>query len=310
MTTFPPLAKSAATEAERQVALAASVRPRAIDHASWDELVARAALRRGGDPRLVLAFAVAFAAGVALVLVVTRPAPLRGPEPGVELVASSAAKWSRSPSGAVVLSAGRLSLARAVDAPVRVETPHVVIEARRSRFLAEVIRSGTSLVVEEGEVVLRSGSMTRVVRAGESVLWPPAPVIPARLLEAPAPAEARCMASPAGARRDCLEAEAATSSLDAQAALYELGVLEAKSGRSDRAVEAWRQSLRRFPDGVLHPEVRLALLVELVRARRVGEAELTAREFEAACPGDPRRAEVGTLKALLSGPSSPDQPRD
>lgn len=300
MTPFSPLVKTAGTEAERQVALAASVPPRVIDHASWDDLVARAGLRRSGDARLVPAFVLAMAAGVALVLLMQRPVPRSAPEPGVELVASAAAKWSQSPSGAVVLSAGRLSLARASEVPVRIETPHVVIEAQRSRFLAEVVRSGTSLVVEEGEVVLRSGSMTRVVRAGESLIWPPAPLIPARLLEAPAPAEARCTASPAGARRDCLEAEAATSSLDAQAALYELGVLEMKSGRLDGAVEAWRQSLRRFPDGVLHPEVRLALLIALVRARRFAEAEVTAREFEAACPGDPRRAEVGTLRPLLS----------
>ena len=66
-------------------------------------------------------------------------------------------------------------------------------------------------------------------------------------------------------------------------------MLEAKAGRSDGAIDAWRQSLKRFPDGVLHPEVRLALLVELVRARRFAEAEVVAREFEVACADDPRR---------------------
>ena len=197
-------------------------------------------------------------------------------------------------------------MVRASAALVRIETPHAVLEVSQSRFLAEVITSGTSIVVEEGQVVLRAGASTRVVRAGESILWPPSPQIPVALLAAPAPTEARCAATPAGELRGCLEAEAATSSLDAQAAIYELGVLEAKSGRSELAIAAWEQSLRRFPEGVLHPEVRLALLVELVRARRFSEAEAIARGFEATCAGDPRRAEVATLRARLVGPQASD----
>ncbi|MDP2272566.1 MAG: tetratricopeptide repeat protein [Archangium sp.] len=298
MTNFPPLSKTAATEAEQLVARAASVPPRPVDPASWDELVARAAMRPTRDARLIPAFMLAVAAGVGVVMLFSRPAPIPPAQPGLQLVATAATKWTQTSPSTVVLSAGRLSMVRAGE--VRIETPHAVIEAHQSRFLAEVISSGTSLVVEEGEVVLRSGSVTRTVRAGESLVWPPSPEIPARLLDTP-PVEERCSTSPAGERRSCLEAEAVNGSLDAQAALYELGVLEAKSGRSERAVEAWQQSLRRFPEGVLHPEVRLALLVELVRARRFTEAENAAQDFEKACADDPRRAEVGTLKALLSG---------
>ena len=299
MTTLPPLLKTAATEAEQLVARAASVPPRPVDPASWDELVARAAMRPARDARLIPAFMLAVAAGVGVVLMFSRPAPLPSVQTGVQLVATAGTKWTQSSASTVVLSAGRLSMVRA--GKVRIETPHAVIEAHQSRFLAEVVSSGTTLIVEEGEVVLRAGSVTRIVRAGESLIWPPSPEIPARLLETAPVVEERCSTSPVGERRSCLETEAATTSLDAQAALYELGVLEAKSGRSERAIEAWQQSLRRFPDGVLHPEVRLALLVELVRARRFVEAETAAHDFEKVCADDPRRTEVGTLKALLSG---------
>ncbi len=299
MTNFPPLSKTATTQAEQLVARAASVPSRPVDPASWDELVAHAAMRPTLDARLIPAFLLAVAAGVCVVLLSSRPAPIPPAQPGLQLVATARTKWTQTSPSTVVLSAGRLSMVRAGE--VRIETPHAVIEAHQSRFLAEVISSGTSLVVEEGEVVLRSGSVTRIVRAGESLIWPPSPEIPAGLLETPPFVEERCSTSPAGERRGCLEAEAAASSLDAQAALYELGVLEAKNGHSERAIEAWQQSLRRFPGGVLHPEVRLALLIELVRARRFTEAEFTAQDFEKACADDPRRAEVGTLKALLSG---------
>lgn len=304
MTPFPPLSQTAATEAERLVAHAASVTARPIDKASWDELMARAAMQPRRDGRLIPAFLVAVAVGVAVVLLVAGEGPRssRGESrdpPGVQLIASAGAKWTQLSPSTVTLSTGRLAMTKAEPMPVRIETPHAVIEARMSRFLAEVIRSGTALSVDEGEVVLRSGSVTRVVRAGEALVWPPAPQIPARLLETAAVAEPRCAGSPDGERRGCLQAEAAASSLDAQAALYELGVLEAKSGRSESAIEAWQQSLTRFPEGVLHPEVRLALLVELVRARRFAEAEVVAREFETACPDDPRRGEVATLSLSL-----------
>lgn len=304
MTPFPPLTKTASTEAERMVANAASVGPRPIDAASWDELVARSAMRPRTDARLIPAFMLAVAAGAALVLLLTRPAPAPAPPAAPQLVATAQTKWKQPSPSTVILSEGKLSMVRAGEAPVRIETPHAVLEVRQSRFLAEVVSSGTSISVEEGEVVLRSGSTTRVVRAGESLIWPPSPVIPQALLEVAPATEVRCAATPAGERRGCLEAEAATSSLDAQAALYELGVLEAKSGRPERAIEAWQQSLRRFPDGVLHPEVRLALLVELVRARRFTEAEVVAREFEATCAGDPRRGEVASLRQLLAGPEA------
>lgn len=143
------------------------------------------------------------------------------------------------------------------------------------------IASGTSLFVEEGEVVLRAGDLTRVVKAGESLVWPPTPEIPSALLETSAPTAARCDEVPERARHACLEGEAKGSTLDAQAALFELGTLESLD-----------ESLRRFPDGVLRPEVRLRRLVLLVKARRFDEARAAARDFEQACPDDALRASL------------------
>lgn len=292
-----PVAKNPATEAERLIALAATVPPREVDRARFDELLAVAAAPPRRDWRLVPAFAASIALG-ALVVSVLRPAA-PPPPPPVELVASADARWTQASASVVSLSTGQLRVARPSTQPVRIETPHVVLEATLARFLAEVTSTGTTLHVDEGEVVLRAGSERRVVRAGEEVVWPPAPVIPAALLEpAVGSTEARCASAGEG-RRSCLEAEAGESSLDAQAALFELGALEAQAGRSREAVAAWQRSLERFPDGVLHPEVRLRLLVELVRARRFSDAAEVAAAFEAHCADDARLADVRALAANL-----------
>ncbi|MEW6432663.1 MAG: FecR domain-containing protein [Myxococcota bacterium] len=294
MTPVEPLSRSAQTPAERLVAQAASVPPRPIDRAGWDEVASLAALRPRRDWRLVPAFIAAVGVGAALVLVL-QPSPAPSP---VQFVASPGAKWSQQRPDEVQLTQGQLRLAHASPRLVRVVTPHVQVEARRSRFLAEVITAGTSIVVEEGEVIVRAGGETRTLRKGESLVWPPAPTIPAGLLESEAPAASTCeQAGPE--RHDCLEREALGATLDAQAALYELGVLEAARGRPDAAIAAWQRSLDRFPDGVLHPEVRLRLLVELVRARRFADAARVAAEFERRCTADPRLDDVRLLEARL-----------
>jgi hypothetical protein len=51
---------------------------------------------------------------------------------------------------------------------------------------------------------------------------------------------------------------------------------------------------------VLHPEVRLALLTELVRSGHNDEALREAAEFERLCPRDGRLADVRKLAAELT----------
>lgn len=81
--------------------------------------------------------------------------------------------------------------------------------------------------------------------------------------------------------------------------LFELGRLQANSGDGASAVETWRASLSRFPEGVFVPEARLALLVALTQQRRFDEAISVAKEFESAAADDPRREEVEALRKQL-----------
>lgn len=285
-------------EASRLVGLAASIEAAPVDLSTWDDVVRATKQRR--DWRLVPAFAASLAAGIVLVLwlkpvpnVVLTPAP----EAPV-LVASANATWQQQPSGVVRLDSGRLSVQRATSGRVVLETPHATLDATRARFLAEVTAGGTTLIVQEGEVVLRTKTETRVVKAGETLVWPPTPSIPAPLSAVAAPSTSVCDEA-TGSRLDCLRVEAQGDGLTAQAALYELGVLELKQGNASDALAAWTTSLARFPEGVLHPEVRLALLVELTKARRFTEAVVVARAFEVSCSADPRLAHVQALRRSL-----------
>jgi hypothetical protein len=286
----------AGARAAKLVATVATIPPAPVDLTRWDEVVARsAAPRREG--RLVLAFAGSLAAGIALVVALTpKPPAVSAVEPPV-LVAAASARWTQGADGVVSLTAGRLSVERASAGTVKLATPHATIEATRARFLAEVTAGGTTLVVEEGDVVLRGQGQVRTVKAGQTLVWPEAPSIPAPLEARPTAVAPVCEGS--GARLDCLKLEAKGDGLGAQAALYELGVAERESGHLGDALAAWTTSLNRFPEGVLHPEVRLALLVELTRARRFAEALAVARAFEMACPGDPRLGDVQALRRSL-----------
>ncbi|MDP3238346.1 MAG: tetratricopeptide repeat protein [Myxococcales bacterium] len=284
-------------EASRLVGLAASIEAAPVDLSRWDDVVRATKQRR--DWRLVPAFAASLAAGIVLVLWL-KPAPnvvVPTPEAPV-LVASANATWQQQPSGVVRLDAGRLSVQRVTSGRVVLETPHATLDATRARFLAEVTAGGTTLIVQEGEVVLRTKTETRVVKAGETLVWPPTPTIPAPLSAVAAPSTSVCDEA-TGSRLDCLRVEAQGDGLTAQAALYELGVLELKQGNASDALAAWTTSLARFPEGVLHPEVRLALLVELTKARRFTEAVVVARAFEAVCSADPRLTDVQALRRSL-----------
>ena len=132
-----------------------------------------------------------------------------------------------------------------------------------------------------------------------ALTWPPGPAIPRHLLEAAPLSTSGCGSLEPVARRECLRREADGESLQAQAALFELGNVEAGQGDLEASLRTWRESLERFPEGVLHPEVRLAVLIELVRARRFAQARAAAQDFEAHCTGDPRSADVGALRRQL-----------
>lgn len=299
------------SDAARLVSLVAGVAPRPVDRASWDDVLARAAAPRR-DWRLVPAFAVSVLAGALLVVAgraVMAPEPAAPPAAMAHtspvLTPSPGARFSHGPSERVVLTEGRLAIAALGPAAVHLETPQVQLEAHHARFLAEVIQGGTRVSVEEGEVVVRTPAGAQTLVAGESTVWPPAPEIPEALLAEPVDAAPSCAEATGAARLECLAVEGQRQGLEAQAALYELGALEARAGHPAQAEAAFRASLERFPEGVLHPEVRLALLVELIRGRRFADAVREAEDFERQCPGDPRVGDVAALRRALEALAQP-----
>lgn len=300
MTTPRRLLEAPQTAADEVVALAASVPARALEAGGWEHVTARALLRGPSGLRLLPAFAVSTLAGVLLVLAV-RPLVRSTPD----VVAAPETRWAKVSSDEVSLEAGRLTVRPQRGRGVRVKTPHVTIEASSSKFLAEVTRAGTTVLVEEGDVLVRAFGLERRVAAGASFTWPVPVEIPVAL-QVEAPAEATtCQGSPQLIRH-CLEAEAQGASLSAEAAAYELGALEVRSGDLDAAERAWRDSLARFPDGVLAPEVTLSLALELVRAGRLDDATQGLRQFLARWPADPRGDDVMALLRSIEAVRRPE----
>ena len=292
----PRFSEGATSPGERVIALAASVESAPLSTRGWDVVMARAVTARPTNLKLVSLFMLSAAAGAALVLL-AQPTPVT---PVVSVVhATAGSRWSSTSPQEVTLQSGRLSVTIPSGAPLRIRTPDAELEVSRSRFLAEVVTNGTSVWVEEGEVVLRAGGVVRVIHAGESITWPPNLVIPAPLLEAAPASDSHCAALAGAEIRTCLRSEASGASLAAQVALYELGNFEVKQGQLDAGLEVWRESLARCPRGVLEPEVRLSLLIAMVKARRFSDARLAAQDFEAHCSGDPRIVDVRALQRAL-----------
>ncbi|MFO0599026.1 MAG: hypothetical protein U0228_27200 [Myxococcaceae bacterium] len=215
--------------------------------------------------------------------------------------------WSSAPDFVVTHTCpSGLAASEFSSSVVPREITRDALETGHSRFLAEVTASGTTVLVEEGEVVVRSRGTSQTVKAGASVtVRAAAAAIPEPLLT-PAASSSRCNSMPQGTERlSCLEAESAGAGLDAQAAIYELGVERAHAGNRDGALAAWRDSLARFAGGVLEPEVRIALMIELTQARRDADAIAAARDFEARFPDDARVGDVRSLRERLEARARP-----
>lgn len=273
---------------------AASVKPRPVSRAGWEAVLLDAAQPRA-PWHLVPAFAASVLAGVILVLAV-RPS-LSNQESARLAIEADHARWRHVTPERVSLSHGQLRLSRKSPSPAWLETPHLTVEVNAARFLADAVDGATTISVEEGEVMIRPrGGAPRRLHAHESLTWPRLPDIPTALLAHNA--EQVCDAAPRE-RRDCLDRETQGHGLTAQAALYELGALYSAAGDVHQALLTWSRSLQRFPNGVLHPEVRLAMLVALTKARRFDEARDIAEGFALTCPDDPRLSDVQALRASL-----------
>ena len=198
----------------------------------------------------------------------------------------------------VTLSLGQLEIA--TRHPVKLITPHVTVMVT-GKVAADVDLNRTLLAVEEGVSVVREEEGVVELHAGQSGRWPTPPTLPESLLEAPPPAAlGPCDERPAAERLTCLTEEGAGTGLTAQVALYQRATMQPA-----RAELLWRESLRRFPTGVLHPEIRLSLLRRLLDERRFVEAAQEALEFEQTCAGDSRAGDVHRLRLQLEAKLRP-----
>lgn len=274
--------------AARAVTRATEIAPRPVElSAGWDAVLERATKPSRAGWRVLTVTLVALAVVVAGVVRLQRGAPA--------VVAAADAHWEQRTDGGVHLTRGRVETTRAVA--VSLESPQVSVLTRGARFAAEVVAEGTRVTVFEGDVVVRSGGEERVLHAGESVLWPVAPELPATLEVPPAPPSS-CSGTPAE-QLACLTQLAAGDGLTAEVASFELGRLATRAGEDAAAAERWRTLLARFPEGVFTPEVRLGLLGALTRQRRFAEAAQVARDFERDHGEDPRLPEVTRLREQL-----------
>lgn len=277
--------------AEAVLRTVASIEPRALDRTAWDAIVERSS-RPEVPWRLIPAFAISVLLGIGGVLLVQRNTSVVEPMvvPSPVVVVEAKTQWVQSGDGVLHLQHGPMTV-RDEKGPslLALVTPHLALSASHAVFLAEVIGDRTRVAVDEGTVEVRSGTMHRRLKANERFEWP---VLPESLL-APAEIETSC------SDFSCLESESRGSSLDAQSALYELGSMRAHEGDLEGALSAWRSSLRRFPQGVLAPEVRIATFVQLVSAGRFIEARAMADELERCCAEDPRTGDVKRAVSAL-----------
>lgn len=227
----------------------------------------------------------------------------------------------------VRLSAGKLEAQVVHRAPgdrFVVITPQVTVTVVGTRFLVEVDRNTSRVLVHEGVVRVRGASGVEVtLHQGEQVrsdderfralaAIPPSPMEPppapkpiyAAPLEIhaslpqvakPGSVSTRCDREPAtGARLACLEKLSGGSGLAAQTALYALALTEADQGMDARA--RWKEYQRRFPDGVFAPEVSLCLMsaqfAQGQRTEALGEAEAFLHRF----PDDARARQVAAWR--------------
>jgi TolA-binding protein len=160
--------------------------------------------------------------------------------------------------------------------------------------------AGTQVQVFEGEVAVSAPHMRAVaMHAGETRLFASDDT---GALDAPPPellSEACTLLESLDDRLVCLNEESRGSGLRAQAALYERAWLQAENGQPDGAAATLFESIKRFPEGPLQPEARLALLRALLAGNRRSEAVEAARSFVSACPDDPRVPKVEAFVLAL-----------
>lgn len=192
----------------------------------------------------------------------------------------------------VTLSSGRLSVA--TRKPMKLRTPQVEVAMTSCRMAAEVDVNGTELWVENGEVVARTPEGPVAMKAGDHRRFLTAPTLPESLRETAVPTPTSCDERAPSERLACLTQESEGAGLAAQLALNQRATLD-----HAHAEPVLRESLRRFPSGVMHPEVRLGLLRLLLEQGRYEAATRETLELERTCPDDSRVRDVRRIREQI-----------
>jgi hypothetical protein len=214
--------------------------------------------------------------------------------------ASPGAQWTKGRAGVTRLEAGHFEANASPQQPQKLQTPEVTIAATSARFAMDVTEQGTTVAVFEGTAEISTAHMHATLHAGQTRHFgADEPAVPREVVPLAIEPVALDQGSPAcvhagslEAQLACLAAQAKGSDLKAQAALYEQGNLEAQAHRSAGAAETYRASLKRFPDGVLAPEVTLALMRLLASEQEYDGAIEAGRGFLKTWADDPRCEDV------------------
>jgi hypothetical protein len=221
------------------------------------------------------------------------------PAPHV-FTASPGAQWTQGRAGVTRLEAGHFEAKASPQQPQKLQTPEVSIAATTARFAMDVTEQGTTVAVFEGTAEISTAHMHATLHAGQTRHFgADAPAVPREVVPLAVEPVALDQGSPAcvhagslEAQLACLAAQAKGNDLKAQAALFEQGNLEAQAHRSAGAAETYRASLTRFPDGVLAPEVTLALMRLLASEQQYDGAIEAGSGFLKSWPDDPRCEDV------------------
>jgi hypothetical protein len=183
----------------------------------------------------------------------------------------------------VLLDDGRLAATvgpRGPDEPLTVVTPELTVAVVGTRFSVSTGLGVSEVVVEEGRVRVEKDRRTVLLVAGDSIRSDDPRLTPAQA----APALPCLDQLDLIARRGCLVHESRGHGVAAENALLALGLLERNQGGGRRrALAPLREYQRRFPNGILAPEVALAIASTLAlegdQAQACAEADAFLRRF-------------------------------
>jgi hypothetical protein len=176
-----------------------------------------------------------------------------------------------------------------------VVTPELSVAVVGTRFSVSTSQGISEVAVEEGKVRVEKDQRIVFLTAGESIQSDDP-----RLTDAQAGLAFPCQGEPhVAARRACLVQESRGHGIAAENALLALGLLERnEGGNRRRALASFREYQRRFPTGILAPEVALAITSTLTLDGDLGKACAEADAFLRRFPQD--RGTYDRLRLICS----------